>query len=206
MLMIHIRNPCKMHYQVSLSQNYNKEAFDLETLQDPVEIFAQNDDVLKPVEVFDNFFKPRLVSASPVRDNDSQNKARARLKPEKSVSPINSIELLEKALKYKFLFKSNRNSKNLNELSNKVSISNYRSVSPANITKLTEVRKSFEKFRSSFSSTVNTPPKSYTGKNLSASLNYINTVRKNTFQSSLVTRIIFVSWKKAARDRVLRSD
>lgn len=195
-----------MHYQVSLSQNYNKEASDLETLQDPVEIFAQNDDVLKPVEVFDNFFKPRLVSASPVRDNDSQNKARARLKPEKSVSPINSIELLEKALKYKFLFKSNRNSKNLNELSNKVSISNYRSVSPANIAKLTEVRKSFEKFRSSFSSTVNTPPKSYTSKNLSASLNYINTVRKNTFQSSLVTRIIFVAWKKAAKDRVLRSD
>lgn len=195
-----------MHYQVSLNQNYNKEALDFEAMQDPVEIDGQNDVLSKPVEVSDRFFQNRFTSVSPVRDNDSQNKARLRAKPEKSVSPTNSIEILEKALNYKFSFRSNRNSKNLNDLTRRVSVSPYRSVSPADLTRLTEVKKSFEKFKTNFGSTVKTPPKSYTAKRISASLKYIRTVRKNTFQSALVARMIFVTWRKAAKEKLLRSD
>lgn len=207
MLMIHIRNSCKMHYQVSLNQNYNKEALDFEAMQDPVEIDSHLDEISRPVEITEKIFQTKFSSVSPIRDNDAQNKLRPRAKnTEKSVSPTNSIEILEKALNYRFSFKSIRNSKNLNEPARRISVSPFRSVSPNDVSKLTEVKKSFEKFRSNFKSTVKTPPRSFTNKRIQAQLNFIHNVRKNSFQSGFVLRMIFSAWKKGARDKLLGWD
>lgn len=207
MLMIHIRNSCKMHYQVSLNQNYNKEALDFETMQDPVEIDTNIDELTRPIEVTDKVIQGKFTSVSPLRDNDAQNKLRSRVKNiEKSVSPTNSIEILEKALNYRFSFKSIRNSKNPNESNRRVSVSPFRSVSPADINRLTEVKKSFEKFRTNFTSTVKTPPKSFTTKRIQAQLNFIHTIRKNSFQNKFVLKMIFSAWKKGTKDKLFSFD
>jgi hypothetical protein len=210
-----------MHYQVSLNQNYNKEALDFETMQEPVEIDGPAEEVPKPVEVTERFLQNRYsgmtclisgnnfntaTSVSPVRDNDAKIKARFRSKNEKSVSPSNSIEILEKALNYKFSFKSNRNSKNLNDLARRVSVSPFRSVSPADLQRLTEVKKSFEKFKTTFNTAVKTPPKSFTTKRISAQLSYIHKKRKSTFQNKFVLKLIFNCWKNAAQSKLLRTD
>ncbi|OMJ71055.1 hypothetical protein SteCoe_30835 [Stentor coeruleus] len=217
MLMIHIRNSCKMHYQVSLNQNFIKEAIDCECMQDPVEIDGHSpDDMLRVTENQDRVYKSRYTSVSPPGDNDSVNKtrinsAKKEIRKDKSVSPCNSIEILDKVLQKRFNSKAKINTANkpktsfIDELNRTKSVSPYRSVSPLVSSPFQNVKNVFFGFCNQFNNTVSTVPKSYTVRRVQAQLKFIQTVRKNTFKGEFVKKLIFCSWRQLVRDRIYKS-
>ena len=198
-----------MHYQVSLNQNITKDMIDFESMQDPVEIDGHNpEDSLKLNEpkVYS-----RYMSISPPRDNDANNKSRiGSVKKEKSkdnsVSPCNSIEILDKVLQKRFFFNPAHKIMEKNKISTssdrRKSVSPYRSVSPICVSSIKNVKNLFFEFSTRFNGIQQTAPRSYTVRRIQGQLKFISTLRKVTFQSQFVKKIIFNVWKSYMKKRI----
>ena len=214
MLLIHIRNPCKMHYQVSLNQNITKELVEYEGMQDPTETgLYPAEESVKTMETRE---KPYRSSISPMRDNDAQNKARiiSMLRgktKDRSISSCNSIEILDKVLqkrctnfKQETFGKSNIFSAGSEE--RRKSVSPFRSISPISISPLTNIKTLFAGFCNKYNAAQSAAPRSYTAKRVQAQFKFIRTIRKCTFQTQFIKKLVFSVWKmwsKNTRDKTV---
>ena len=204
-----------MHYQVSLNQNIIKELADFEGMQDPVEIDGHIvEDSLKAPEIVEKVYFSRYSSISPPRDNDAQNKniIKKGANKDRSVSPCNSIEILDKVLQNRFSVKPIQQENSAikkpilsDQNIRRKSVSPYRSISPMSTSPLQNVKNLFVGFCNNYNKTQQTTPKSYTTKRVQAQFKYMQTIRKNTFQSQFVKKLIFSAWKIYIKENLDKS-
>jgi hypothetical protein len=202
-----------MHYQVSLNQNVTKEVMEYEGMQDPVEIEGHNiEDNSKPPDLEKVYFG-RYMSISPPRDNDSQSKSRVTSmkklnNKDRSVSPCNSIEILDKVLQqrtairpYRHEFLTRKKSNPLEIPSQRKSISPYQSTSPVSTSPIQNIRSLFNGFCNKHIKAQASAPRSYTARRVQSQLKFIQTVRRTTFQSQFVKKLIFNAWKAFIKNK-----
>lgn len=177
MLIIHIRSPCKLFYQVSLNFNIkDSSSEEIEVDQLDFKKLKSMKNELETQEISQKVLRNRYFSASP----DTQSYF------QQDKSPKTLFALTGKQPND---VKNNNNGKTLKENS-KIAQTKKKKT-----TKNSEIQKTLEKFKQTHKSIMSADKTSNQSKKIQMHRDYVANMRKKMFSDCLVKKAIFNAWK-----------